>query len=56
MSVKAAAGESGTIAGLNIMATGIPTNPFLDCIQPNNLFLMRNVSTSERLSLIALSC
>ena len=42
MSVKAAAGGSGTIAGLNIMATGIPQNYFLDTIPPNNLFLMKN--------------
>ena len=43
MSVKAAAGGSGTIAGLNIMATGISQNYFLDTIPPNNLFLMKNV-------------
>jgi hypothetical protein len=46
MSNKANAAGNGTIAGLNIMATGIPQNYYLDCIPPNNLFLMRNVSNN----------
>ena len=46
MSNKANAAGNGTIAGLNIMATGIPQSYFLDTIPPNNLFLMRNVSNN----------
>ena len=46
MSNKAAAAGNGTIAGLNIMATGIPQNYFLDTIPPNNLFLMKNASNN----------
>jgi hypothetical protein len=47
MSNKANAGGDGTIAGINIMARGEPTNPFLDNLIRNNIFLLRNNTSSS---------
>ena len=44
MSNKANAGGSGTIAGINIYAIGTPTNPYLDNIMKNDLFILRNTN------------
>ena len=48
MSVKANAANSGGpgIAGLNIMATGIPQNYYLNSIPSNMLFILRNASNN----------
>ena len=42
MSSKAAAGGSGTTAGINIFAIGYPNNSSLNIIPPNNLFILSN--------------
>jgi len=47
MSNKANAGGDGTIAGINIMARGEPANPFLDNLIRNNIFLLRNNTSSS---------
>ena len=47
MSNKANAGGDGTIAGVNIMATGIPQNYYLNNLMNNNLFILRNNTSSS---------
>ena len=47
MSNKAAAGGDGTIAGVNICALGEPKNYYLNNIMKNNLFILRNNTTSQ---------
>jgi hypothetical protein len=49
MSNKAVAAGigSGTIAGINIMATGIPQNYYLDNLMKNDLFILRNNSATS---------
>ena len=42
MSNKAAAGGSGTVAGLQVYAVGVPESASLNSILPNNLFILRN--------------
>ena len=46
MSSKAAAGGSGTTAGINIFAIGYPNNSSLNVIPPNNLFILSNPSNN----------
>ena len=46
MSSKAAAGGSGTTAGINIFAVGYPNNSSLNVIPPNNLFILSNPSNN----------
>jgi hypothetical protein len=46
MSSKAAAGGSGTTAGINIFAIGYPNNSSLNVIPPNNLFIISNPSNN----------
>ena len=46
MSNKASVGGSGTIAGINICATGTPQNYFLSNLMNNNLFLLRNANNN----------
>ena len=48
MSSKANAANSGGvgIAGLNIMATGIPQNYYLNSIPDNMIFILRNASNN----------
>jgi hypothetical protein len=47
MSNKQNAGGDGTIAGVNILARGEPINPFLDNLMKNNLFILRNNTSSS---------
>ena len=47
MSNKASAGGDGTISGVNICATGIPQNYFLNNLMNNNLFILRNNTSSS---------
>jgi hypothetical protein len=46
MSNKASAGGNGSIAGINICATGTPQNYFLNNLMNNNLFLLRNANNN----------
>ena len=47
MSNKASAGGDGTIAGVNICAMGEPVNYHLNNLMKNNLFILRNNTTSQ---------
>jgi hypothetical protein len=46
MSNKTVAGSSNELAGINICAIGYPINYKLDKVMPNNIFLMKDSSTS----------
>ena len=56
MSSKAAAGGSGTTAGINIFAIGYPNNSSLNIIPPNNLFILSNpANTFNYITLVSTS-
>jgi hypothetical protein len=56
MSNKANAGGSGTIAGVNIQAIGVPVNPFLKNSVNNNLFILRSgVADFNYISIVSTS-